>query len=149
MDDRDRLKIVTFSSDITTITPLSPLGEKRQSVLDSVSGIFEGGNTRLYEAVDSSYQDLVKNGDPKHIRAMVVLTDGLDTESKITLDQVLADINGNSEEGGNAIKLFTIAFGSDADKATLQQIANASGGKQYDSSPSTIQKIYDDIATFF
>ena len=149
LDDRDRLKIVTFSSDINTITPLSPLGEKRQSVLDSVSGIFEGGNTRLYEAVDSSYQDLVKNGDPKHIRAMVVLTDGLDTESKITLDQVLADINGNSEEGGNAIKLFTIAFGSDADKATLQQIANASGGKQYDSSPSTIQKIYDDIATFF
>ena len=149
LDDRDRLKIVTFSSNINTITPLSPLGEKRQKVVDSVSGIFENGNTRLYEAIDSSYQSLLQEGDPKHIRAMVVLTDGLDTESKITLDQVLTDINGNNQEGGNAIKLFTIAFGSDADKVTLQKIADASGGKQYDSSPSTIQKIYDDIATFF
>jgi len=149
LDDRDRLKIVTFSSNITTITPLSPLGEKRQKVIDSVSGIFENGNTRLFEAIDSSYQSLLQEGDPKHIRAMVVLTDGLDTESKITLDQVLADINGNNQEGGNAIKLFTIAFGSDADKVTLQKIADASGGKQYDSSPSTIQQIYDDIATFF
>ena len=118
-------------------------------MIDSVSGIFENGNTRLFEAIDSSYQSLLQEGDPKHIRAMVVLTDGLDTESKITLDQVLADINGNNQEGGNAIKLFTIAFGSDADKVTLQKIADASGGKQYDSSPSTIQQIYDDIATFF
>jgi Ca-activated chloride channel homolog len=78
-----------------------------------------------------------------------VLTDGLDTESDISLNQVLADINSNSEEGGNAIKLFTIAFGSDADKNTLQAIADASGGKQYDSSPETIKKIYDDISTFF
>ena len=149
LDDRDRLEIVTFSSDITTITPLTPLGEKRQKLLDSVSGIFEGGNTRLYDAIDSSYQSLLQEGDPKHIRAMVVLTDGLDTQSQTPLDQVLSDINSHSEEGGNAIKLFTIAFGSDADKATLQKIADASGGKQYDSSPDTIQKIYDDIATFF
>ncbi|MGB8214380.1 MAG: VWA domain-containing protein [Anaerolineales bacterium] len=149
LDDRDRLKIVTFSDDITTITPLTPVGGKRQAVIDSVSGIFENGNTRLYDAVDSNYQNLLQEGDPKHIRAMVVLTDGLDTESKLTLDQVLADINSSSQEGGNAIKLFTIAFGSDADKVTLQKIADASGGEEYDSSPTTIQQIYDDIATFF
>jgi len=31
----------------------------------------------------------------------------------------------------------------------LQAIADPSGGRQYDSSPETIQKIYDEIATFF
>jgi Ca-activated chloride channel family protein len=149
LDDRDRLQINIFSSDITTLTPLSVLGEKRQKVLDSVSGIFEGGDTKLYDATLQAYQDLQQNGDPKHIRAVVVLTDGQDTASTGSLDDVLAKINAAQGEGGNSIKLFTIAFGSDADKGVLKRLAEPTGGKQYDSSPENIQKIYDDIATFF
>ena len=149
LDDRDRLRIDLFSSDINTLTPLTELGSKRQKVLDSVSGIFEQGNTRLYDATLQAYQDLQKDGDPKHIRAIVVLTDGQDTQSSSTLDDVVSAINAAQGEGGNSIKVFTIAFGSDADKDVLTQIATPSGGKEYDSSPENIQKIYDDIATFF
>ncbi|MEW6402231.1 MAG: VWA domain-containing protein [Chloroflexota bacterium] len=149
VDDRDRLRIDLFSSDVSTLTPLTPIGEKRQQVLDSVSGIFEHGDTSLYDAVSRAYQDLQTEGDPKHIRAMVVLSDGQDTASVTTLDQVVQQIQATEGEGGNAIKVFTIAFGSDADKATLEAIANPSGGRQYDSLPETIQKIYDEIATYF
>ncbi len=149
LDDHDRLRIDLFSSDITTLTPLSDLGPKRQQVLDSVSGIFENGNTSLYDATLRAYQDLQAEGDPKHIRAIVVLTDGQDTASAATLDQVVSQITSTENEGGNAIKVFTIAFGDDADKDVLKSIADPSGGKEYDSSPDTIQKIYDDIATFF
>jgi Ca-activated chloride channel family protein len=149
LDDHDRLQINTFSSSINTLTPLSELGGKRQQVLDSVSGIFENGNTVLYDAALQAYQQLQKDGDPKHIRAIVFLTDGQDTASSATLDQVLSQINAAQGEGGNSIKLFTIAFGGDADKAVLQKIAEPTGGKEYDSSPENIQKIYDDIATFF
>jgi Ca-activated chloride channel family protein len=149
LDDRDRLRIDLFSSDISTLTPLTEIGTKRQQVLDSVSGIFEQGNTRLYDATLQAYQDLQKDGDPKHIRAVVVLTDGQDTQSSTSLGQVISAINAAQGEGGNSIKVFTIAFGSDADKGVLQQIAEPSGGKEYDSSPENIQKIYDDIATFF
>ena len=79
----------------------------------------------------------------------MVLTDGQDTDSSATLDEVLSKINAAQGEGGNSIKLFTIAFGSDADKTTLQKLSDPTGGKEYDSSPENIQKIYDDIATFF
>jgi len=149
LDDRDRLRIDLFGSEITTLTPLTPLGEKRQQTLDSVSGIFEHGNTRLYDAVLLAYHDLEEEGDPKHIRAIVILSDGEDTASDASLEQVTAQIEAAAGEGGNAIKIFTIAFGKNADKGVLEAIANSSGGKQYDSSPETIQKIYDEIATFF
>ncbi len=149
LDDRDRLRIDLFSSNISTLTPLTEIGIKRQQVLDSVSGIFEQGNTTLYDATLKAYQDLPAEGDPKHIRAIVVLTDGQDTSSLATLQQVIDQIQNSESEGGNAIKVFTIAFGEDADKEVLKSIANPSGGKQYDSSPETIQKIYDEIATFF
>ncbi|HEX2996295.1 MAG TPA: VWA domain-containing protein [Anaerolineales bacterium] len=149
LDDRDRLRIDLFSNDMSTLTPLTPIGEKRQQVLDSVSGIFEQGNTALYDATLRAYRDLQTEGDPKHIRAIVVLSDGQDTASAATTQAVIDQIRATENEGGNAIKVFTIAFGSDADKVVLEAIANPSGGKQYDSSPETIQKIYDEIATFF
>jgi len=149
LDDQDRLRIDLFSGDISTLTPLTPVGSKRQQVLDSVSGIFEQGNTSLYDAILHAYQDLQAEGDPKHIRAIVVLSDGQDTASAASLQQVIDQIQATENEGGNAIKVFTIAFGDDADKVVLEAIANPSGGKQYDSSPENIKKIYDEIATFF
>ncbi len=149
LDNRDRLQIILFSTDISTLTPLTPLGEKRQQVLDSVAGIFEQGDTRLYDATLTAYQTLLENGDPDHIRSIVVLTDGQDTLSSYALDEVMNQINASSSEGGNAIKVFTIAFGDNADKDILIRLAEPTGGKQYDSSPENIQKIYDEIATFF
>ncbi|MBA3075370.1 MAG: VWA domain-containing protein, partial [Anaerolineae bacterium] len=108
-----------------------------------------GGDTRLYDATLQAYQDLSQNGDPNHIRAIVVLSDGDDTASQNTLDQIMYEINESAGEGGNAIKIFSIAFGDGADTDILQQIAIPTGGKQYDSSPENIKKIYDEIATFF
>ena len=149
LDDRDRLQIMLFSSEITPLTPLTELGPKRQNVLNSVSGIFENGNTALYDATLDAYQELSANGDADHIRAIVVLTDGDDTASTHSLGQVLSELDTAAGEGGSAIKIFTIAFGDAADKDVLQQLAQPTGGKQYDSSPENIQKIYDEISTFF
>ena len=149
LDDRDRLRIDLFNDQIATLTPLTPIGEKRQQVLDSVSGIFEQNDTSLYDAILNAYSDLQEEGNPDHIRAIVVLSDGEDTYSTATLDQVIQQIQSSEGEGGNAIKVFTIAFGEDADSDILKQIAEPSGGRQYNSSPETIQKIYDEISTFF
>jgi Ca-activated chloride channel family protein len=149
LSDRDSLRVVIFSDNIVPLTDLSPLGPKRQDLLNRISGVSEGGNTRLYDAVASSYQDLTANGDPGHIRAMIVLTDGQDNQSSSSLQDVLDQLDAGSQEGGNAIKLFTIGFGSDADTGVLKQMSDVTGGKEYDSDPSNIQTIYDDIATFF
>jgi Ca-activated chloride channel family protein len=148
LDDRDRLAIILFSEDVITLTPLSPLGDKRDDVARRVSAVSEHGDTRLYRAVDVAYEDLLANGDPRHIRAMVVLSDGEETVHDMTLDQVLAKLSATGE-GGMAPKIFTIAFGQDADRDVLKRIAEMSGGKQYDSDPETINEVYAIIATFF
>ena len=149
MDERDQLEVITFSSDIITLSPLSPLGPKRDDVARHVAGIVEGGETSLYDTALQAYTDLKQHGDPKHIRAIVLLTDGQDTHSTATLQDAVAQFSNTSEEGGNAIKMFTIGFGKDADKDVLKQLADPTGGKQYDSDPQTINQIYGDIATFF
>jgi Ca-activated chloride channel family protein len=149
LDDRDRLEVILFNTQITTLTELSPLGEKRDQVSNRVAGIVERGGTRLYDATLQAFESLGERGDPKHIRAVVVLSDGRDTDSNLLLAQLMAQISSSGEDAGYGIKLFTIAFGKDADASILQQIAEATGGKQYNSDPKTINKVYDDIATFF
>ncbi len=148
LEGRDRLEIILFSDDLLVLTPLSELGDKREDVLTRVSGIIEGGDTRLYDAIQMAYDELEEQGDPKHIRAIVALTDGNDTASQIYLDQLMASV-GDLTEGGNATKVFTIAFGNNADRSILEQIAETTGAKQYDSDPDTIREVYADIATFF
>lgn len=148
-DDRDRLQVMTFNTQVTTVSPLSPLGEKRADLVTRVSGIIENGGTSLYDATLAAYRDLQANGDPRHIRAIVVLSDGMDTDSDVSLSELMNTIASNPEEGGNAIKIFTIAFGDDADESVLRQIAESTGAKQYKSDPKNIQKIYSEIATFF
>jgi Ca-activated chloride channel homolog len=149
LDDRDRLQVVLFSSDVVTLSPLSDLGPKRQDLLRRVSGIIEGGDTSLYDAVAESYNRLVEEGDPKHIRAVVVLSDGNDTTSVRSLQNVMDEIGLQNEQGGNAVKLFTIAYGDDADGDVLKKLAEATGGKLYFGKPETINDVYGDIATFF
>jgi Ca-activated chloride channel family protein len=149
LDGADRLQVMVFSNDISELTPLTELGPKRDDVLRRVSGLIEGGETRLYDATLQAYTNLLQNGDPQHIRAVVVLTDGKDTQSTASLGQVMSEIAQSGGEGGNAIKLFTIAFGDDADKDVLKQLAEPTGGKQYNSDPASIMQVYGEIATFF
>jgi Ca-activated chloride channel family protein len=148
VDDRDRLQILLFDDDLITLTPLTPLGEKREDVLRRVSGIIEDGDTRLYDAVYMAYQELQENGDPDHIRAIVVLSDGADTASQLTLNQVIGQVS-NLSEGGTGTKIFTIAFGDNADLDILERIAESTGGKLYEGDPDTIDEVYQEIATFF
>ena len=80
LDDNDRLAIDIFNNAITPLTPLTTVGPKRADVSRHVSALVEGGGTSLYDAVSQAYDDMSANGDPKHIRALVVMTDGQDTE---------------------------------------------------------------------
>ena len=149
LEPGDRLQVIVFNTSINTLSPLSRIADKREDLIRRVSGIAEGGGTRLYDATLEAYQALVNDGDPKHIRAMVVLTDGKDTNSVKGFEEVMSALGGSEGEGGNAIKAFTIAFGGDADAGILRQIAEATGAQQFDGSPATIGQVYGQIATFF
>ncbi|HRF48601.1 MAG TPA: VWA domain-containing protein [Anaerolineales bacterium] len=146
--DRDRIQVIVFDDESVAMGPLSPLSDVREDLQRRVAAISEDGGTALYDAVGAAVSDLEANGDPDHIRAVVVLTDGEDTESRMDLDALLAQI-GQSGEGGDSIKVFTIAFGGDASTDVLTQIAEATGARMYEGKPEDIDRVYAEIATFF
>ena len=149
LDNRDRVQIILFNSDLRNMTELSELGEKRDNLLNRVSGITEESGTRMFDAILMALDELSMNGNPNHIRSIVVLSDGVDTESVIPFDEFMTAINTAGKEGGTSIKVMTIAFGSDADTEILEQISVVTGGKMFKADPSSIQKVYSEIATFY
>jgi hypothetical protein len=66
-----------------------------------------------------------------------------------TIDQLVTEITPSSEKVGSGIKVFTIAYGSDADAGKLTRIANATGARECIGTPENIDKVYLEISDFF
>lgn len=148
LDDGDTFSFLPFSSELHWAQQDASVKDQRAQLLQHVDSLFAGGGTALYDSIDAGYQHLaaVKNPDAK-IQAVVVLTDGEDTESKMKLNELMERIRYNGET--RAIHVFTIAYGRDARKDILQQIAEATQAKFYAGTPQNIVEVFRDISTFF
>jgi Ca-activated chloride channel family protein len=60
----------------------------RQAVRTALAGITPFGSTALHDALDKAARDIASHGEGR--RAVVVLTDGVDTSSQKTADEVIA-----------------------------------------------------------
>jgi Ca-activated chloride channel homolog len=89
MSDQDQLGLTTFSSSADVLTSISPLGPKRQDILSRIDGINASGETLLFDTIGQQFQAL-QQFPSKHIKAIVVLTDGQDNKRGITLFRLLA-----------------------------------------------------------
>jgi len=87
---------------------------------------------------------------PDRINAVVVLTDGEDTDSSADADEVAQAVRaqGDSDE---QVRVFTIAYSAGAAGAAdaLQAISEASGGQPYEGDTEDIEAVYRSISSFF
>jgi Ca-activated chloride channel family protein len=78
-------------------------------------------------------------GEPR-LYGIVVLSDGEDTNSRKTESDMFSCLpSGEDVEG---VKVFTIAYGADADVDLLKRVANRTNGKAYTSDPENIEQVY-------
>jgi Ca-activated chloride channel family protein len=148
LDDGDTFSFLPFSTELHWSGQDTPVKDGRQQLLKQIDSLFAGGDTALYDSIDAAYQHLLAagNADSK-IQAVVVLTDGEDTHSQMKLNELMERIKYNGET--RAIHVFTIAYGRDARKDILKQIAEATQAKFYEGTPQNIVEVFRDISTFF
>ncbi len=115
----DKLGLVQFDSAVSVAAPFT--GD-RAVLTRKVDGLTAQGNTRLYDALSLAINEAAGAEGSK---AVVLLTDGQDTESVVDLGQVQA----LAREKG--IRIYAIGVGGDIDERVLTQIARTSGGAFY------------------
>lgn len=146
LSDTDNLGLTVFNDKEDVLNPVSQLGPNRSNISNLISKIDASGNTLLYETIADQVANLQAFA-MKNIKAVVVLTDGVNDVGTLTIDQLINKITPSGDNEGEGIKVYTIAYGNPADinSQVLNQIAVATGGQEYSGTPQNICHVYDDI----
>ena len=133
------------------VSPIADIGTNRDAFLGALGGLQSMGDTPLYQAVDTFATQQAQSWSPDRITAIVLLSDGEnDTPNAPTIgaEQMLANLQDLHHD--TPVLVFTLAYGADADVATLQSISSATGAHYYDATdPTKLQAVLGDLVTSF
>jgi Ca-activated chloride channel homolog len=149
LSSSDRLGMLTFNTETTEVVPLGRFGANRQRLLQAVDDLFPDGETAVYDATARGYSSIARLRDDSRINAVVVLTDGEDNQSRLSDRELVQLLARQSRSEGLAVRVYTIAYGSQANKEVLAAIATASGGKPFVGGTKEIEAVYRSISSFF
>lgn len=147
LDDEDLLSLLCFNNQMRWAAQSRGMKAGRQDARRTLESLIADGGTRLYDSIDTAYQYLLQHPAPKRISAVVVLTDGADTDSHLELPALVARIRSDSEH--RPIRVFTIGYGNDARAEVLKEISDVTQAKFYPGKPENIREVFKEIATFF
>ncbi len=85
LDPRDEVALAGFDSRYFGVVPFTP---DRGQILAGFKELRPWGTTALHDALDHAARDLASHGEGR--RAVVVITDGVDTASQLTPEEVIA-----------------------------------------------------------
>ncbi len=166
--DGDELALWIFSTDLF---PRDPAGttdydivvpytevdqDARVNLATQLQVQFPQNGTPLYNAVDAAYRAALDSYDADSINAVIVLTDGrnedLDpADDDDSLDELIENLRVGSEgQSSRPVRVFTIAYGDDADTSVLRRLAEATNAASYDASdPSSIDRVFTNVISNF
>jgi len=124
----DQVAIVSFNAAVHVVQPLT-LDKSR--ALAAVNSLVAGGDTAIYDAILGT-ADVLETADPSARRAVILLTDGLDTASHTSRQAAAARL------AAGGFPLYAIGLGSGVDRRTLDALTGAApGGATYVAPSST------------
>jgi tight adherence protein B len=136
----DFIALVTFADTVQTVSGFTTDGE---ALTARVAEVVAAGETAFNDGVLQAVNLFSQSNATALRRNIIVLTDGADTVSTGTIDDVLAAIN----DPGNPVRVFGVALSSpEFQPEVVQQIAEASDGLFLSTSdPAELSALYGQI----
>ena len=146
---QDEIGLTKFSAKVTQLVAPAPFASNRDALTQAVRRHHprgrHGGVRRPVNAVDA-----IKSA--RRRRAHQCRRGPHRRRRHDVLGQQRPGPRAPEQEGkaeSNAVRVFTIAYGSDAKASELQRFAAASGGKGFTASTADIEQVYRSISSFF
>jgi len=150
MPTQNQVGLMQFSDQPQLILPLSSVESSSSQIKEQISGLVATGDTSLYDAVIAAIDELKPPGGQEdgRIKAIVVLSDGQDTSSQNSLNDVVQRIQ-TARGGKSPVLVIPVAYGSGADISALNGIARASSTKVQSGAPEDILDVLELISSYF
>jgi Ca-activated chloride channel family protein len=128
-----------------------PNGKSRREVLAEALNRLQAtdGDTGLYDTTLAAFRSLQRSYAPQRLNIVVLLTDGIndDPGGGISRADLLRRLKAEQDKD-RPVRIITIAYGADADAASLKLIADATGGLAFVSrDPRDILRVFTDAIT--
>ncbi len=139
----------TPTTDYKELVPMTLMGGKvngvptRQVMGGAIRGLQAKGNTGLYNTTIAAYKSAVEQWEADRLNLVVIMTDGQDDNvNGLKRDQLIAQLKQASRPD-RPVQIVTIAYGSEADVSSLQEISRATGGRTFISrNPQDVEKVF-------
>lgn len=137
---QDQLGLIVFNRAIDVLEPFATVTEgSKQDVINQIGALRAGGGTEFYRAVQAAIAQL---GPVQGRKVVLALTDGLDGDAQRALQPTIGAAMDAS------VAIYPIGLGSDVDAASLQQLADATGGEYFFSpSAAELEQLYLEIGS--
>ncbi|HEY8557264.1 MAG TPA: substrate-binding and VWA domain-containing protein [Actinomycetes bacterium] len=128
-----------------------PDGKIRRQVLAEALARLQAtnGDTGLYDTTLAAFHALQRSYAPQRINIVVLLTDGINDDPSGGIDraELLRRLKAEQDKE-RPVRIITIAYGANADAASLKMIADATGGLAFVSrDPRDILHVFTDAIT--
>ena len=129
----------------TKVVPMTMLDAKgRADLTAGLRTLRPLGDTALYSTTLAAVREARRSWLPGRVNAVVVLSDGADTEGAMPLEQLTQTLAAEAS-ADQPVPVITIAFGPDAPVDALAAISKATGGAGYRaSSADEIRQVFLD-----
>jgi Ca-activated chloride channel family protein len=145
----DQIGLWAFSDQIDKLVPIEPVGPNHAELARHIAVLQAGGGTALYRATRDAVGDVLNGWDPTRINAVVLLTDGQNSDpGDSDLNTLLRSLE--TQPAASTVPVFTIGYGQDADLGTLRRISQASNGRSYNApDPAHIGSVFAAVISNF
>lgn len=147
---RDRIGLLTFNDQVGA--PLVAPGPGRETlprIRQLAPNLIADGGTAIYDAATVGADLIRRQAGTDRINAVVLMTDGEDTDSQRSMQQAVSELNGQGDSA-RRVRIFPIAYSAGAEGAEegLQALAQASGGKLFSGDTDDIVTVFRSVASF-
>jgi Ca-activated chloride channel homolog len=148
---KDQVALIDFDSQLRPpiLAEGNPQGKAKG--IEFIGSLRAEGGTKLYDAALYGRNWLSQNLRKDGINAVVILTDGEDSESKVSLEELGTELKKSDFSSDQRIAFFTVGYGNAGEFSpdVLKQIAELNGGYYSQGNPASIAKLMANLQTEF
>jgi Ca-activated chloride channel family protein len=137
----DAAGLIAFSTEPSIEVGLNNLSENADQLGERIAQLEVQDKTALIDAIRTAGEQLANHAD--QIRAIVVLTDGMENASRTREEELLSFVR---QFGYRGISIYGLAYGDGADLDRLQRLSAATGGETFKGTISNVRRLYELIA---